>query len=241
MSFLCARCNKQATHCCTACRFTYYCSREHQQDHWIEHRLSCGWTPPIGASDGSAVAVVVITAPHAACFDVDERRHTCDAASGVAARLLAEEAANVASVHLFENTDVHRMYHDLNRVESRMVGFRRNLTPVLLSLSSAVEKRKTLLVDVHSFPPGHGFGTDDSAGIVFMEPRSSPLYSAPAMRALHKSGFTAKFVEGHHSVNDIELEARERGIPAFLMEVREDSFTEGMLRKAMKAVASTIQ
>jgi len=38
---LCAICGIKAPHQCSGCRAVSYCSRDHQKDHWKEHKLSC--------------------------------------------------------------------------------------------------------------------------------------------------------------------------------------------------------
>jgi hypothetical protein len=217
-----------------------YCSDKCQERHWPRHELTCLQTSCVDSRIGTEMRNFIITVPHAACMDVSNVQHTCDAASSAAARMLREEAERFRNVYFFENTDVYRLDHDMNRVESRKTKFRVDLTSKIQALSHSSKTYNTVLIDVHSFPPGYGFGTEDDAMIVFMEPRPTPWYSVGPISALESEGILTKFVEGHHTVNDIELEARNAGLKAVLMEVRENTFSEEALRRAMRLVATAV-
>lgn len=41
MAGSCAVCRAPATNCCSGCRSTYYCSRDHQKQHWKVHKGQC--------------------------------------------------------------------------------------------------------------------------------------------------------------------------------------------------------
>ena len=41
MTEKCAICDKEAVQKCSACKRVRYCSREHQKQHWKEHKKIC--------------------------------------------------------------------------------------------------------------------------------------------------------------------------------------------------------
>lgn len=38
---ICSFCKKEATQICSACKTVAYCSREHQKQHWKDHKPQC--------------------------------------------------------------------------------------------------------------------------------------------------------------------------------------------------------
>jgi predicted secreted protein len=186
--------------------------------------------------------LLIVTAPHAACFDSDENRHYCDYVAGISAKVLNEEARAIGNTCFFNNPDVYRPEHDLNRYEGRSHGFRPALTALITKIASNERMRSTaLVIDVHSYPYDYQFSSQSRSDtvIVFMEPRIEPRYSLPIILALREHGIVCDFVQGHSTVNDIEYESREAGIASFLMEVREQVLSVADLRRAMKVVATS--
>lgn len=41
LTSICALCNTIAPHKCSACKLVSYCSKEHQKQHWPQHKLQC--------------------------------------------------------------------------------------------------------------------------------------------------------------------------------------------------------
>lgn len=185
-------------------------------------------TPPLLSPLLSGRSELVITAPHAACV-LGATVRTCDRKALAAAEqlhVLLPQAIYLA------NTSIYRWHSDLNRASGRQAGFRPALRETLARL---LDPAHALLIDVHSFPPGTPNFPGD-AEIVLMESWSEPRVTATLMRLLRKAGITVGYVQGHPTINDIELNARLVGMRAFLVEVRED-IDDRRLALAMQQVS----
>jgi hypothetical protein len=122
---------------------------------------------------------------------------------------------------------------DMNRIQSRGV------LPERARITAAIEKSpEVVLLDVHSFDGDAPWG--EGCDVVFMDP--SPVQHwvvVAAMHARNVSGIRVGVVKGSPA-NDIVMETKGGGVPAVLLEFRED-VTDDQLSAVTKAVAAGIE
>lgn len=144
---------------------------------------------------------VLLTVPHAGCFDQPQRH--CD--------LLARKAAlNLQQMIPGSRIiigETYRPHLDLNRDEALDDSFRLNIR----------QQTPSLLLDIHSFPRDDGFNSYD---LVIIDEDPVTDYSRDLYRHLVKHlPYNVGYFSGEG--NSIVREARQRGIPAILIEYGE--------------------
>jgi hypothetical protein len=44
--YVCAVCGKKTNMCCSLCNSVFYCTVDHQRQHWAQHKATCPKAPP---------------------------------------------------------------------------------------------------------------------------------------------------------------------------------------------------
>lgn len=179
---------------------------------------------------------LIVTVPHHCLHesynDVRPNDVGCDQHSirngRIVARTLALRAAASERFHpstvvvpLFPSA-TPRFACDNNRAQCRnRTPFRQRLTDAMNRIGD--QQQPFVIVDVHSFRRGNDFRLDTNPEIVLLDTHST-RFVRNAERALRMAGID---VVSHprvvgSPVNDVQLEARQRGGDALLVEVRED-------------------
>jgi hypothetical protein len=158
---------------------------------------------------------VIVTVPHAKCRGAFEQ-HWCDLTADFNAYFLCRLVQTVlpkARVSLVR-ADKVRQKCDENRIQSRETHFRQEI-------DSLIDPGRTILLDVHSFPPD-----EESFGLA-QDPEIVLLYldrirvTADLVRALHDAGVVAVALQGTNE-NDILYKARQDVKYAVLLEFNEN-------------------
>ena len=171
---------------------------------------------------------LLLSVPHAACPSEPAHRHLCDSLAPAAARSIAS-AYGADSVHLLLG-DVPRSIMDLNRARARdSTRYRERLRKLMRDNPHAV------LLDVHSFPAGEAsFGPTD-VEVVLLDDSSPPeAYSFALRNTLLDADVSVRLMLGSR-VNDIQEEARERGMRALLVE-----FNESLAQRRLDHIAGAV-
>ena len=167
---------------------------------------------------------VVVTAPHAFCRNVVER--DCDRVASRAASYLAASLTKRGHMVSVVTAWTPRAKLDLNRRTARRSEFRRDLRELL-----AVNQ---VLFDVHSFPADTkwaGVKEDEAPELVLLDNGPSPWCAlGKKLQGVHFA-----FLEGDAKLNDIVLEAREKGLAALLLE-----FNESLANQRIKQICDLI-
>jgi predicted N-formylglutamate amidohydrolase len=173
---------------------------------------------------------VLITVPHAVCQE-SEYAHQCDYASSHCAQVLDLSLTKKVRT-LTVIGDVWRPILDLNRIESRSSPFRQKITRLLKSGDVS------LLLDIHSYPVYYSdFGDAEITLLDDNVTRNSfELYSVSLLSLLRSEGISVNLLRGAN--NDIQIEAKELGVKALLIEFREDLPSRGSRLKQICDVIS---
>jgi len=179
---------------------------------------------------------IVLTAPHAYCFDPLSEKRNCDRRSEELLECLKESIRKFndkIKIEDFKNLHLKRIKvagvscWDYNRIPCRNTDYREKI-------AASYEDDKVLcLLDCHSFPYIESFGMHGDPGykvsVAFLMTSTDPkneLYTKCSILAckldkvLNKLGHQCAVVQGGE--NDIINEANKRGTEAFLIEVLED-------------------
>lgn len=183
-------------------------------------------------TNGTAARVAIaVTAPHAYCPSPSSPGHVCDSVAGPAATAL--QAALPAPTRLFVNREVPRSTADLNRNVARDKGFRPALSRWMQ------DQERFGVIDVHSFPAqGDPWSDADANGaeLVLLSNRHQEDVEGRVLTRLRQRGVRVAVLEAHPTVNDIDLEAQERGAEwTLLLE-----FNEGVAKERIQRIAQTI-
>lgn len=154
----------------------------------------------------------IITVPHAVGRSEPLSAHDYDVIALPVAELLAGVMPLPFDL-IVGNIDRDMM--DLNRCESRDSPFRRKVRNVVLAaLATGVTP---IVIDVHSFPPGHHkYGPFDVCLLSFESGHRTPCELQQHLRA---DGFSAGCFE--HEIADILLDTSRLGADGVLVEVNE--------------------
>lgn len=164
---------------------------------------------------------VLLTVPHANCGCPGA--HLCDTVAGDVADTIHRHMPDIALPPFVPQQARGRCDCDLNRLACRNDPWRRE---VARGFPNA-----RFLLDVHSFPPSSDWGDYDA--VVLDNSQLRKEYTLGFLKYLAWRGYRAKAVLGGD--NDIENEAREGGVPSFLLEVN-----EGMAKEKRDALAKDI-
>ena len=176
--------------------------------------------------------VILLTVPHSFCKYDSAYERRCDRRALQAAKVLANFFKN-KKVMVISNDSIDRKTLDTNRAQSRQTKYRKNITNIL-------DKYDVLWVlDIHSFPNydfGHGLN------FVFLDnisPTTTIEYKI--FNQILPDMENAAILEGSLS-NDIQYEARKKGIPSILIEVSERSelLSTKELNKNMNLIAKQV-
>ena len=192
---LCANCALPADLTCSRCEAHDYCSAECQRARWTLHKQQC-----IGAHKGP----VVITAPHAYCPVPCKVARQCDCSAGRWASILhqALQAAGIESIlHIAETP---RAAMDFNRRRARGTEYREKLRHYM--------QQARIVLDIHSYPGSPERGWDRYDVVLLEDRRPTPASSRQFASA------TGIVLDPNGARNDIQDEAHERGLEAFLLE-----------------------
>lgn len=157
------------------------------------------------------MSTLVVTSPHSLCYHQVNGRQ-CDLLAHLAASRLLLQLDRDGTVQYFPGTQP-RFEIDLNRSGSRGTEYRATLS------QSLDNYHPQLLIDIHSFPSGEFEGVD----IAVVDNQPGTWYGRSLFQTLSKLLPKSKvgYFEGSE-INDIVIEARGKGIPAILVEYRED-------------------
>lgn len=169
-------------------------------------RISAIYLPCTAARSKTGGMKLLITVPHARCPpNVPPDSHPCDFAAERMAKLIHQRVPNSKLLL----GDVPRTALDLNRSAARESAYRE-------TLRGLVHEGVTVL-DVHSYPRG-AFRTNTET--VLLSNPANRAESASLAEAIQGRGVSTALLRGAR--NDIQQEMTELGIPALLLEVRED-------------------
>lgn len=150
---------------------------------------------------------LVITAPHSLCDHRIPHRN-CDRVAFLASDHLASQQFNGSAIQYFP-ANHHRNKIDLNRSIAKNTDYRQRL-------SKALDNTR-LLIDVHSAPRN---GYEINADLIILDNHPGTWYGKLLYETLKDQGISVGYLFGAN-YNDITEEARNKNIPAILLEYGE--------------------
>lgn len=160
---------------------------------------------------------VIVTVPHAACYDSYYR--ICDTRALQAANIVSKylESFNL-NVILLANYKVLRTEYDMNRPNSRNSNYRNQIENTINQIFARGD-RVSFVLDMHSFPTEDSWSDYKKYDLVFLylqKYREDQIF-----RPYFESDDRVGFLEGSND-NDIMYTSNARGIKSILVEVLED-------------------
>jgi hypothetical protein len=154
---------------------------------------------------------IIITAPHAYCFETRKYKHSCDYASGSSAEVIFN---NLKTNNKFLNINTIPRYDgDMNRKESRRTNYRKIIRDEF--------KNTNYLFDIHSFPRMMDQKQFMNDVYIIDDDYPPTELSSDMNKYLQRLGYQCNLYRGS-GVNDITNEAKENGLQAILIEICED-------------------
>lgn len=175
-------------------------------------------------------SAVVISVPHAVC--VEGRRsaeNPCDDVAAPFAKKLQSELRARSVISNLLISSIERKQCDLNRRQCRATQYRQRLSELM--------KTPVFVLDVHSFPATTSMYR--YYGYILVEqwpPADYVLSYASSVRVV--TGHDLPVLQGSPGVNDIIVEAGERGRPAFLLELNEELMRPAQRQQQLASVTA---
>jgi len=157
---------------------------------------------------------VVITAPHSFCQESNIHSHSCDTADESVVSCLVDTIQGIGLIPVPFLASTPRRECDLNRKKCRKNSYRVNLTSYMKKHREEIR----MVLDVHSFPPDD----EDWGGydvILLDDAETATSYTLMLQNMFLQNWVRCKIVRG--GGNDIQDEARERGMKSLLIECSE--------------------
>lgn len=154
---------------------------------------------------------IIITVPHNVCVPGEEIDHNCDLIAGWVGDKIDKALGQYP--HIIFYGDINRHNNDLNRPRSR------DTTNFRILLRKQLKKQPLLLLDIHSFSKETEKykGADVAIGT---DRHNIEGYLKDLADYLYDQGYNSFVVSDLEA--DIIKEAKEYGIPAFLLEFNEE-------------------